>query len=199
MPRTLADMRTAITIAMGEPLSTTEIDAAVNEAIASIQDSLFIQLAPVSANTVDGTYEYAIGTALVVVTGVDLAGEALPPFSWDIVEGTAPLLRFNQAYFPNFTTTPVYRIHGFTFQAFVTTAANPIYVDQDYILAQAASILHASRLNIIRESPESERMRAIHEQEQSKYSTLAQGALQRAVAAQGIPPTARRVRSNMMA
>ncbi len=198
MSRTLAQTRQMVIVAMGEPLSTTEIDAAINEAIASIQDSLFIQLAPVTASTVDNTYEYLLGADIVLIIGVDIAGEPIPAYAWDIVEGTTVYLRLSQVYFPDLSATPTYRVHGFGFQAFVSAVGDPISVDVDYVVAQAASILHASRLHMVTSEPEAQGLIALHEQEQAKFSTLAQVARQRALEAQAIPPTARRVRSNML-
>ena len=136
MSRTLAQTRQMIAVAMGEPLSTIEIDAAINEAIAAIQDSLFNQLAPVSAATVDNTYEYSLGATMVLISGVDIDGEAIPTYAWDIIEGTSVQIRFNKAYFPDFSATPAYRIHGFGFQAFVSSVSDPILVDIDYIVSQ---------------------------------------------------------------
>ncbi len=199
MSRTLAQTRQMITVAMGEQLSTIELDAAINEAISAIQDTLFTTLAPITGSTVNGTYEYTLGTAIVVIIGVDMDGEPVPPYGWDIIEGSTPDLRFSQGYFPSFATTPTYRAHGFGFQAFVTSPSDTIGVDIDYIVSQAASVLHGSRIGQVREELESQPLVGQHEQLQAKFSGLAQVALQRSAAAQAIPPNARRVRSNMMA
>ena len=198
MARSVGQIYPAVMTAMGEALAGLEIIKAINVAIASIQDSLFVQLAPVSAATVDGTYEYSLGGNMALISGVDVGGESVPPSSWDIIEGTSVLLRFNQAYF-DFSATPTYRVHGWGTHAFVDDPTDSVSVDIDYIVAKTVSILHASRMNVVSGELEEDRMRAFHEQEQVKFTGLAEMALQRAVQAQAIPPTARRVRSNMMA
>lgn len=199
MARTLNQVRQMIAVAMGEPLSTTEVDAAINEAIGALRGSLFVVQATAQVDTlVSGTYEYSLdGGALNlgVIMGVDIEDESIPAYGWDLIEGATSKIRLNKLLYPSLAGD--LRVHGFDFQAFVTTGSDEINIDADCVVTQACSVLHASRLRQVREMPESDSLINLHEQEQAKFSALAQIALERAIRAQALPSTARKVRSNI--
>lgn len=130
--------------------ATSELDAAINDAIGSVRGEMFYKSStPPTITLASDTYEYSLSSAglarIQYLIMEDSAGKPNLPIErnhWRLISG--PTLVFESTLWSPTVGREV-QIYGQKVQANLSAGADLLYIDEAYVLAQARSILHMNR------------------------------------------------------